>query len=160
VAALYWEWIVEEGRKRGKVLGSDYVEIHYEDLVQNPRQVLARLSRFVEQDLDYERIQKIGVGAVSHPNSSFAAETEVGEFTPVERWRSSLDAAQLSVLEELIGGTLQELSYPLESPGTRVAGRSLARMRSNYRWYFNMKLRLKRETALGRVFASRDLSWA
>jgi hypothetical protein len=159
VAALYWEWIVEEGRKRGKVLGRDYVEIHYEDLVQNPREMLALLSRFVEQDLDYDRITRVGVGAVSHPNSSFAVEAEEGEFTPVERWKNSLDARQLAVLGELIGKTLQEFGYPLESSGTPVAGRSLARMRSSYRWYFDMKLRLKRETALGRVFASRDLSW-
>jgi hypothetical protein len=150
---------VREGRKHGGDLGSDYLEIHYEDLVQNPRQVLSRLSRFVEQDLDYERIQKIGVGAVSHPNSSFAVETGGGEFTPVERWRNSLDARQVAVLDELIGETLQELGYPLESSGTRVAGRSLARMRNRYRWYFDLKLRLKRDTALGRVFASRDLSW-
>lgn len=159
VAALYWEWIVQEGRNRGKVLGSDYVEIHYEDLVQNPREVLAKLSRFVEQDLDYDRITKVGVGAVSHPNSSFPAETEVGEFTPVERWRNSLGTGQLAVLDGLIGDTLQELGYPLQSSGIRGAGRSLARMRSSYRWYFNMKLRLKRETALGRVLVSRDLSW-
>jgi hypothetical protein len=159
VAALYWEWIVQEGRKRGKVLGGGYVEIHYEDLVQNPREVLARLSRFVEQDLDYDRITKVGVGAVSHPNSSFAAETEMGEFTPVERWRNSLVTGQLALLDGLIGDTLQELGYPLQGSKIPGAGRSLARMRSSYRWYFNMKLRLKRETALGRVLVSRDLSW-
>jgi len=159
VAALYWEWIVEDGRKFGRGLGGDYVEIHYEDLVQNPREVLARLSRFVEQDLDYDRISKVGVGAVSHPNSSFAAETEVGEFTPVERWRNSLDVRQVAVLDELIGDTLQELGYPSQSSKIPGAGRSLAWMRSSYRWYFNMKLRLKRKTALGRVLVSRDLSW-
>jgi sulfotransferase family protein len=159
VAALYWEWIVEEGRKRGKVLGGDYVEIHYEDLVQNPREVLARLSRFVEQELDYDRITKVGVGTVSHPNSSFAVETEEGEFTPVERWKNSLDARQLGVLDELIGETLQELGYPLQSSGTPAAGRSLARMRSSYQWYFDMKLRLKRDTSLARALVSRDLSW-
>jgi hypothetical protein len=159
VAALYWEWVVKEGRKRGSELGSDYIEVVYEDLVQNPREVLARVSLFVEQDLDYDRIKKAGVGSVSHPNSSFAAETVTGEFTPMERWRSSLDARQLARLEDLIGQTLQELGYPLQRSGTPVEGRSLARMRSVYRRYFDMKLRLKRETPLGRVFASRDLSW-
>ena len=159
VAALYWEWIVQEGRKRGRDFGSDYVEIHYEDLVQNPREVLTRLSGFVEQDLDYERIQKNGVGAVSQPNSSFAAETEAGEFTPVERWRNSLDAQQLAVLDELIGETLQELGYPLQSSRTPAEGRSLARMRSCYQRYFSTKLQIKRHTMLGGIFASRDLSW-
>jgi hypothetical protein len=159
VAGLYWEWIVKEGRKRGRGLGSDYLEIHYEDLVQNPREVLSGLSRFVEQDLDYDRIAKIGVGSVSHPNSSFAAETERGEFTPVERWRNALDAEQLSALEELIGETLQELGYTLKVSSPCDMHSPLAGMRRRYRWYFDMKLRLKKETMLGRIFASRDLSW-
>jgi hypothetical protein len=159
VAALYWEWIVREGRKCGDLLGGDYIEVYYEDLVGNPRDVLARLSRFVEQDLDYDRIEKIGVGSMSNPNSSFSAEIEAGEFTPVARWKN-LDAQQLSGLEELIGGTLGALRYPLQSQGVpRVSRSSLARMRSIYHWYFSLKLRLKKETPLGQVFASRDLSW-
>ena len=159
VAALYWEWIMQEGRRRGRALGSDYIEVHYEDLVQNPREVLARMSLFVEQDLDYDRIKKAGVGSVSHPNSSFVEETSTGEFTPVERWRSSLDERQLARLDDLIGQTLQELGYPLQSSEMPVAGRSLARMRSVYQRYFSMKLRIKRDTSFGRWFASRDLSW-
>jgi LPS sulfotransferase NodH len=158
VASLYWEWIVEAGRKCGAALGGDYVEVHYEDLVQNPRAVLAKLSRFVDQDLDYDRIEKVAVGSVSQPNSSFVAETDGEDFAPVDRWKNSMDARQLAALEELVGATLRELGYSLQNPQAQPDA-ALARMRGIYRWYFNLKLRLKKETPLGRVFVSRDLSW-
>src|SRR4029077_10575911 len=64
-AALYWEWIVNKGREQGKELEADYREIHYEDLVSNPREVLAQLGDFVEQELDYDHIQQVGIGSVS-----------------------------------------------------------------------------------------------
>ncbi len=157
VAALYWEWIVRRGRKCGGSLNGDYTEIHYEDLVQDPRKILAQLSQFVEQDLDYDRIKQAGVGSVNHPNSSFAEEAS---FTPVARWKTSLTNPQLSGLEALIGETLQSTGYlsqiPLEQ---QTANSSLSRMRAIYRWYFDTKFRLKKETSLARIFASRDLSW-
>src|SRR5258708_8625075 len=43
VAGLYWEWIVNRGRKDGRALGQDYIEVHFEDLVADPPKVLARL---------------------------------------------------------------------------------------------------------------------
>ena len=52
VAGLYWEWIVRRGRKTGQALGSDYCEVHYEDLVEKPHATLAGLSEFVGQELD------------------------------------------------------------------------------------------------------------
>jgi hypothetical protein len=160
VAALYWEWVVQEGRKCSAELGERYTEIRYEDLVLNPRAVLTELSRFVDQDLDYDRIERVGVGSVSHPNSSFAGELEGGVFTPVARWKNSLDARQISVLDELVGETLRQLEYPVQTIGTPMGTRkSLARMRSIYRAYFGLKYRLKKGTPLGRIFMSGDFSW-
>jgi hypothetical protein len=159
VAALYWEWVVQEGRKCSAALGENYTEVRYEDLVLNPREVLTRLSQFVDQELDYDRIERVGVGSVSHPNSSFAGELEGGAFTAVARWKNSLDARQLSTLEELVGETLRQLEYPVQMEGKPKTRRSLARMRSIYRAYFSVKYRLKKETPLGRIFASGDFSW-
>ena len=155
-AALYWEWVVNRGREAGQELGSDYVEVHYEDLVGNPSSVLTDLGEFIGQDLDYERIEKVGIGSVSRPNSSFSKESR--DFRPVARWRERIEEDQLRDIEFLIGGTLQSLGYEL------AAGRNpeaipaqLRRMRRLYGWYFDIKHRLKTETPLGQVFASRDL---
>src|SRR5580700_5798550 len=48
VPATYWRWTVGKGRRYGRALGSDYMEIHYEDLVQNPRDTLASIGKFIE----------------------------------------------------------------------------------------------------------------
>src|SRR5215471_16980710 len=56
---LYWEWMVNKGRRDGRRFGEDYTEVRFEKLVTNPRQVLSRLSGFLEHDLDYDRIQRV-----------------------------------------------------------------------------------------------------
>ena len=155
-AALYWEWVVNQGRENGKALGADYKEVHYEDLVQHPQDVLAGIGEFIGQELDYANIQRVGIGSVSQPNTSFAARSE--EFRPVARWKESLSGQQLADVERLIGPTLESLGY---APGTehsdRTASASTARMRAIYHARFSAKLILKTKTPLGRWFASREL---
>jgi len=71
VSSLYWEWVVNRGREAGRKLEGDYYEVHFEDLLQNPRSVLAGLGAFIEHDLNYDRILEVGIGSVREPNSSF-----------------------------------------------------------------------------------------
>jgi hypothetical protein len=158
VAALYWEWIVNRGRVAGKMLGPDYCEVRYEDLVGDPHRILTQLGSFIEEDLDYERILKVGIGSVSKPNSSFKGEQASGEFKPVARWKNSLTEERLRSLEYVIGPTLRELGYQLETKAPS-SHQTLDRMRASYRRYFDTKHKLKTETPLGRIFSSRDLSW-
>lgn len=159
-AALYWEWIVSKGREQGEALGADYREIHYEDLVSNPRETLAQLGDFVEQELDYDHIQQVGIGSVSKPNSSFKAETGSGEFKPVARWKTSLSGDRLRDLDCVLGETLGQLGYAVDNAATDAPNRgALERMRGLYHGYFEGKHVLKTKTPLGRWFASRDLSW-
>ena len=40
-AGIYWEWIVRKGRKYGAMLGSNYMEVRYEELVSDPGESLA-----------------------------------------------------------------------------------------------------------------------
>src|SRR5215469_9245982 len=157
-AALYWEWVVNKGRENGKALGADYKEIHYEDLVQSPQEVLAGIGEFIGQELDYAKIQRVGIGSVSRPNSSFGKEAGSGEFRPVARWKTSLGEQQLEDVEGLIGGTLESLGYGLGAGHAKtVASASSARMRAIYDTYFTSKLTLKTKTPLGCWFASREL---
>jgi len=41
--ALYWEWMVQKGCRSGREIANDYVEIRYEDLVENPHRTLKAL---------------------------------------------------------------------------------------------------------------------
>jgi hypothetical protein len=154
VAALYWEWIVRKGRENGRTLGKDYIEVRFEDLVLDPRKVLESLSGFVEQELDYDKIQRAGIGSVSQPNSSFPAGMTQGEFTPIGRWKTALTAAQLERLETLLGRTLRELGY--STGGEASFSGSSRGMRLLYRIYFDVKLQLKK-APFGKLLASAEL---
>jgi LPS sulfotransferase NodH len=159
VSGLYWQWIVNRGREYGRTLGADYMEIHFEDLIQNPRPVLAQLGQFIDHDLDYDRIRKVGIGSVSDPNTSFQPESGGQDFNPVERWRKSLSANQLAACENLVGETLVSLGYKLGS--TSMARHQLGdkAMRAAYESLYDAKLWLKQRTVLGKLLISDDLSW-
>jgi len=148
VAGLFWEWIVSRGREYGRALGADYYELHYEDLVEKPRETLSGLGEFVGQDLDYDKIQQVGIGSVSAPNTSFTSDSGA-EFNPVGRWEKKMSAEQLADFEALTGGFLQELGYPLSSSTQSPDIRSL-RLRSTYFSSFAARHWLKSQTPLGR----------
>jgi len=160
-AGLYWEWMVNKGRRDGRALGADYIEVHFEELIRDPRATLARLGQFIEQELDYEQILKVGIGSVSAPSTSFGKDKESdGNFNPVGRWRSGYSEQELAMLEGLVGRTLEQTGYELASPDREVQNRSGLRiMRASYRTYFGTKLYLKAKTPLGKWLTSRDLSW-
>ena len=88
--AIFWRWIVSKGRRYGRSMGNDYMEVHYEDVVQNPRETLARIGKFIEQDLDYDRIQQVALGSVHDPNSSFRGDGKEAEAQTIGRWKRNL----------------------------------------------------------------------
>ena len=150
-SAAYWDWIVRKGRSDGPRYSKDYCEVRFEELVQDPRRVLAGLSEFIEHDLDYDRIQANGIGSVSEPNTSFASAS----FNPVGRWRESLSEAELAELEGMVGDTLRELGYPLANERPV----NLRSLRNSYHRYFDFKLWLKSRTPAGRFLVTKNLSW-
>lgn len=106
-AGASWDWIVRRGRADGRHLGRDYLEVRYEALVDQPEAVLAELSRFVAQPLDYRVIQANAVGSVARPNTSFPGQTR--SFSG--RWRDAIAPGTLATLEAMIGPTLDVLGY-------------------------------------------------
>ena len=158
VSGLYWEWMIRRGREVGRKLGPDYTEVRFEELISNPRATLAKLSGFINQELDYDHILKVGIGSVSEPNTSFKGADE--KFNPLGRWRKSFTPEHLAMFEALVGNTLEELGYELGTTDRSQLNRpDLRRMGAIYRTYFDSKLWLKAKTPLGRLFVTRDLSW-
>ncbi len=148
VAGLYWEWIVRKGREQGRRLGEDYREVRFENLIANPQQVLSELGSFIDHDLDYERIQRAGIGSVSQPNSSFADETQ-GKFNPLDRWKNRMSAEHVAGFEDLVGEFMTELGYSLSSNAKRGVSFRTERLRRTYLTMFEMKHWMK-STPLGR----------
>lgn len=151
IAGLYWEWLVEKGREYHEAINRDYMEVRYEALIGQPVETLAQISRFIGQDLDHEVIQRVGIGSVSEPNTSFEQESQAGAFDPVGRWRKEFPPGELAALEALIGPTLQKLGYPV-GPGEPSRERKAVwpGTRAIYRGYWNLKRWLKSKTSLGR----------
>lgn len=141
-SGLYWDWIVGKGRAYGKALGPDYTELRFENLIANPREVLANLGRFLDHDLDYDRIQENRLGSVAKPNTSFPEESKKLGFDPVSRWKEAFSASQVAEFEQIIGPQLQELGYGSANTAQTDSARG-ARKRALYRRYFDMKIWLK-----------------
>lgn len=158
-AALYWKWTIERGREyaRNLNLGPDYLEIFYEDLVTQPRETLAKLSNFLQYDLDYDRIQRTAVGAVKSPSTTFRKELDGGNFDPLGRWKKAMNKEQLRLLESLIGDLLKNLGYRLATPETELdSNLRTKRMRALYPLLYDSKQWLKRNTTVTRFFVDYD----
>src|SRR5579863_3190506 len=148
--ALYWEWMVRRGRQAGRQIPQNYIEIHYEELVTQPRATLARLGEFLAHDLDYDRIQRTGLGRLRESNSSFLGDAKESQ-NPVNRWKEKLSQQQVVELEALIGPTLVDFGYPLTldaQRGSSFRGRFLAAF---YPGFLSAKHWLKLNTSLGRL---------
>jgi len=149
--SLYWEWMLRKGREHGRKFPADYIEIHYEDLMTNPQATLGKLGGFLDHDLDYDRIQRAGLGRLSETNSSFREEGGKEKLKPLGRWKERLSPAEIAAIEGTVGDCLQECGYGLSLPTGN--GRSIrhSSMRGVYPAFLNSKLWLKLHTPLGRL---------
>jgi Sulfotransferase family len=150
--ALYWEWMVDQGRARGRRFPADYVEIRYEDLVTKPHETLARLGGFLDHDLNYDRIQQAGLGRLSETNSSFREEGAKEKLNPLGRWKERLGQADVAAIEATVGECLKGNGYELSLPAAERR-RSLRQswMRAMYPAFLGGKLWLKLHTPIGRL---------
>lgn len=150
--ALYWEWTVRRGRSEGKKIPGDYIEIHYEELVASPQIALRKLGNFIEHDLDYDRIQRNGLGRIRETNSSFRREAKEDQGNPVNRWKEKLAEKEVAELEAAIGDTLQQFGYPLTTPARELDSSLREKcMRSFYPALLDTKFFLKTRTPFGRL---------
>ncbi|MGA2979354.1 MAG: sulfotransferase [Terriglobales bacterium] len=150
--ALYWKWMVQRGRTHGLKFPADYIEIRYEDLITNPRETLGKLGGFIDHDLDYDRIQRAGLGRLSETNSSFREEGAKEKINPLGRWKERLAQADVAAIEATVGDCLHENGYELSLPAAERR-RSLRQswMRGMYPVFLGSKLWLKLHTPVGRL---------
>jgi hypothetical protein len=150
--ALYWEWMVGNGREQGSQFPADYMEVHYEDLITQPRETLQKLGGFLDHDLDYDRIKSSGLGRLSESNSSFREEAGTGAINPLGRWKTRLSRTDVAAIEATVGETLEQSGYSLSLPETeRPRGMRHWATRVLYRSFLNTKVWLKLNTPAGRL---------
>jgi Sulfotransferase family len=150
--AIFWRWIVGKGRRYGSAMGADYVEVHYEDVIENPRETLACIGKFIGQDLDYDRIQQVALGSVHDPNSSFRGDGREAEAKTIGRWKTMLTPEQIRDIESIQGELLKATGYVLATPPEKLRPSLAVRLMSFlYPLYFEVKLWLKSATPLARI---------
>jgi hypothetical protein len=154
VSALHWKWKMGRGRSVGQELGSDYLEVRFEDLVLKQKQALERVGEFIGSPLDYEVISK---AQPIVPNTSFPEELGFGRFAPVGRWKNQVSAEEVRQLEALIGDELQELGYPLSSPIQVKPNLRLRSLQAAYPPFYSLKEWLRLRTPLGRFVSMNRL---
>ena len=149
---LYWKWMVQKAKAAGKIFGDDYVEVHFEELVANPRETLKTLSGFLEHDLDYDRIQAASLGRLRESNSSFVTESTAATPTqPLGRWKQRLSTHEIASLEAAVGDCLLACGYNLStSPEERSLSLAEQSMQAIYPAYLEAKLYAKMHTPIGR----------
>lgn len=147
VTGVFWEWMVRRGRQQGQRLAGDYMEVRFEDLQAEPQTTLAKIGEFIQHDLDYERILRVGIGSVREPNTSFKGDSG----NPVGRWKEKMSREELARFEKLVGSTLADLGYSLTGADAGANTIAALRLRTFYRAYFNAKFWFK-NSSLGRSY--------
>jgi hypothetical protein len=156
--AVYWEWMVRHGREQGNLFPADYMEVHYEDLIAQPRETLQKLGGFLDHDLDYDRIKSAGLGRLSESNSSFREESGTETINPLGRWKTRLSRPDVAAIEATVGECLEQNGYALSLPDTeRTPGVRQWANRALYRSFLNTKMWLKLNTLAGRLASLDDL---
>ena len=137
-AALYWEWMLGEGRQQIRRVGAQALEIHFEELVADPRATLKVIGAFLTHELDYDSIRERGIGVIGEPNTAFVDDSAV--FKPVGRWQRQLSIGRLARVESAVGSLLEELGYPLytDSLARRLVSRNVLLRRSVARRAFSV----------------------
>lgn len=146
IAGMFWEWMVNRGRRVGRQLGGDYMEVHFEELQADSPATLAKIGSFIQHDLDYDRILRVGIGSVREPNTSFKGDGG----SPVGRWKQKITPEKLALFDALVGPTLKELGYPPANVDASANGMKALRLRAFYRAYFDAKFWFK-SSGLARV---------
>ena len=157
VWALLWEWTVKKGRRYGQQIPADYLEISFEDLVQEPEKTYAGLGEFLEHNIDYARIGRNASGRTVAPNTVWKEEVSENSFSPVGRWKTKLSPSEIAVIEGLIGDSLKQFGYSLwadERAPNDAAVKLPAKvhlMGAFYPRFFGTKLFLRNKTLVGRL---------
>jgi hypothetical protein len=149
---LYWQWMVQHGRRFGESNKARYMEVRFEDLLAQPQQTLDQVARFIDQPLDYEVIQRVAYGSLTKPNTSFHAEASKPDFNPVGRWKKAFSPDQLLRFERLVGKTLIDLGYEPATDGPALGlTLPLRATRLVHRTYFTSKIVYKNSSLVRRL---------
>ena len=159
-SALLWQRSVKRAMKSSTFLSDRYCEVKYEDLVENPEEVIGNIQRFLGIP-ELDKTTLVGeVGGFSQssdsplmkPNSIFGDMGPGINTTAAYRWKRLLTTKQICQIEAGVSNTLVGFGYPL------LCEKSISmQSKINSRWrkmILGAKETLKKKTPLGRLIVS------
>jgi Sulfotransferase family len=114
-AAKAWEQAVLAASAFAPGASVRYLEVRYEDIVENTQSALARIGGFAEVELTMEKVRENPMGVLRESNTHFGDQLGGVERSGVGRWRALFTAAEVLAVEHAIGSTLTALGYALSS---------------------------------------------
>lgn len=152
-SAAYWDWIVGRIREYGRAGDGDYLEVRFPDLLGDRPSTTARIGEFIGHDLDLDRIDRVSIGSVGTPNTSFPGEEAAN--SALNR-QSKLDSATRQELTLQLRKRLEQTGYPVDTGAAkpRLSGEL---DKALYQARFGLRTRLKQFPPLGRRFADVEL---
>jgi hypothetical protein len=131
--AILWKRGVEKGRRAGRGLGPGrYLEIRYEDLVEEPEALTRSVCSFINLAFDpgmlryHERADEI-IRPTQHPRSH--ARIRLPPIGGLRDWRTQMPPADVKTFDVVAGGLLEELGYERRLDPRRMAHRVTIRRR-------------------------------
>jgi hypothetical protein len=113
--ACQWRTDVEAAQALGARVGSRYLEVRYEDLVESPERHLERISEFAE--LSYDPAMLGYVGQVDLTGKPHQQSLNRPPTPGLRNWRRDLAADDVRGFEAVAGELLQRLGYELATQG-------------------------------------------
>src|SRR5919106_1319653 len=127
MAAKLWSDRVQVGLRDGRALGGKrYLEISYEDLVEDPEGETKDLCEFLHLDFDPEMLNysEAGAGAALSRAKSFNPHVTQPPKPQLRSWEASMRDDHVEIFEAVAGDVLSELGYgrrfPTPSPVARA----------------------------------------
>lgn len=112
-----WQWKVSIAHKVGQVLGEDFLEVRYEDLVRKPEETLREICTFLDEDYDPDMMSYNDVGKDRVPAESIRwhkNSIELPNPNKIGTWKTKLSTSEKILFDDIAGDTLELFGYERE----------------------------------------------
>jgi hypothetical protein len=123
-----WALHVNAGRRAATFGNGRYLEIRYEDIIEWPAGTLERIGAFAGVDLNLDTVAGSSVGALGDSNTAFTLDSGGIADGALRRWRTTLEAEEIALLDWQLGDLLHDLGYAVgnDVPLARLRDRAVA----------------------------------
>lgn len=125
---LDWQWKTTIAHKVGAVLGGDFLEIRYEDLVREPEKTLRQICRFIDEPYDPKMLTYSETARETVPPESLKwhrKSIQPPNPSQINMWKEQLSKSERIIFEQLAGETLALFGYERENLKPTAASRAL-----------------------------------